>query len=334
MSLNRPLVVLLVLLTIGIATWRLRSGQGDDQLVRRTRIIMGTLVEITALGPDQAQLDDALNAAFAEMSRIEELMSSHLPQSEVSRLSAAPGPMAVSPETASVIAQGLEIAARSDGAFDLGLGRLIAAWDILGEHPKVPSAAAIAAALQGVGPGDIQLSGQTVSKSRPDLAMDLGSIAKGYAVDRACQLLRERGISHASVNAGGDLMLIGDREGRPWRIGIQHPRKPGEVLALVELNGGSIVTSGDYERFFEQDGVRYHHLLDPATGQPARGCQSVTVVAPNATLADALATAAFVLGPEKGLRFLHQWPGVEGIIVDAAGKAVVTAGLKDRVTWP
>ena len=134
------------------------------------------------------------------------------------------------------------------------------------------------------------------------------------------EVLRRAGVKNASVNAGGDIRLIGDRRGRPWRIGIQHPRDAEKVLATLSLQDTSVVTSGDYERFFIKDGVRYHHLFDPRTGYPASRCMSATVVAPNAALADALATAAFVLGPEKGLSLLERYPGVEGLLVGADGK--------------
>ena len=186
----------------------------------------------------------------------------------------------------------------------MGLGRLKQLWNIEGEHPRVPNAAEITAALAGTGLGDLRLAGQVVTKDDPRLAVDLGGIAKGYAVDRAIAVLQAAGVRHASVNAGGDIRLLGDRGDRPWRIGIQHPRKSDAILATLDLADTAVVTSGDYERFFERDGVRYHHLFDPATGQPARRCQSVTVVAPEAMLADALATAVFVLGPGPGLKLL------------------------------
>jgi len=145
-------------------------------------------------------------------------------------------------------------------------------------------------------------------------------------------VLEASGIKHASVNAGGDLRLLGDKAGRPWRIGIQHPRQSGELLATLDLADTSVVTSGDYERYFEADGQRYHHLFDPHSGRPAQLCQSVTVVAREAALADALATAVFVLGPQRGLELLGRY-GVEGIIVAADGQRQATAGLTGKVDW-
>lgn len=326
-----PFLLLMALALLAPAACR--QGGTSAQEVRRSRIIMGTVVEITAFGPDRDALDAAESAAFAEMSRIEDLMSPHRPGSDVARLTAAAGPLTVAPETAAVIACGLEVAAASGGAFDMGLGRLKALWDIEGDHPRVPDPAEIRAALAGTGPGDLQLAGRTVRKSRPGLAVDLGGVAKGYAVDRAVAVLARHGVTRASVNAGGDIRLLGDRGGRPWRIGIQHPRRTQALLATLDLADTAVVTSGDYERFFELDGVRYHHLFDPASGRPARRCQAVTVVAPQAMLADALATAAFVLGPERGRQLLAAFPGVEGLIVAADGSSVTTPGLAGRVKW-
>jgi thiamine biosynthesis lipoprotein len=157
--------------------------------------------------------------------------------------------------------------------------------------------------------------------------VDLGAIAKGYAIDRALAVLRSFGITSAAINAGGDIGLLGSKQDRPWRIGVQHPRQPGEVLVTIEARDRAVVTSGDYERFFERDGRRYHHLFDPHSGYPADRCQSVTVLAPNAMLADALATALFVLGPEAGLALLHDYPGVDALIVAADGRWHTTPAL-------
>lgn len=331
MSLTRPLTLLLLLALLAIYLWRASS---PAQELRQSRLLMGTVVEIVALGPDQARLETAVPAALAEIARIEALMTPHQPQSDVSRLSAAADPITVAAETAEVIALGLQVAAASDGALDLTLGRLKALWAIESETPRVPEAEELAAALQGTGPAALQLDGLTVRKAAPQLAVDLGAVAKGYAVDRAVAVLRAAGVTRASVNAGGDIFLLGDQVGRPWRIGIQHPRNQGEVAATLLVADQAVVTSGDYERFFEQDGVRYHHIFDPKTGRPARRCQSATVVAPTAALADALSTAVFVLGPEAGLALVERFPGALALVIDAAGDRHVSPGLQERIEWP
>jgi len=328
---NRSLVPILLLLMVAFFVWQRQPA--EDSLLSRTALVMGTLVEIKAYGDDRELLEQGLDAAFAEMVRLEQLFSTHIPKSEVSRLSAADAPLIVSEETATLLGLGLKIAQRSDGAFDMGLGKLKALWGVESDQPQVPEEQSIALALKGIGPDSLQISEQQVRKQTPGLQIDLGGIAKGYAVDRAVEKLRQAGIFSAAVNAGGDIRLLGDRQGQSWRIGIQHPRKAGEIIATLALQNRAVVTSGDYERYFEQEGLRYHHLFDPQTGRPARGCQSVTVVAADAASADALATAAFVLGPQKGLTLLEQMPDVEGFLIAADGSKLATGGLKDILEW-
>lgn len=324
--LGRPQwVVLLLLLVAALVWWRLPTG---EQQFSRTALVMGTLVEIKALGADQKQLEIAVNDAFAEMSRLERLLSRHLPQSEVSHLSAAATALNVSTETAELLTLGQQIARQSDGAFDLTLGGVKRLWAIESDTPQIPTAGQLQVALEGVGPESLQINGLRVRKSIPALEVDLGGIAKGYAVDRAVEVLRLGGITSAAVNAGGDIVLLGDRQGQPWRIGIQHPRQKDELLTTLPVVNRAVVTSGDYERFFEQGGRRYHHIFDPRSGQPARLSQSVTVVAKDAASADALATAAFVLGPQAGLAFLERLADVEGLIVGIDGTLHRTSGLQ------
>jgi thiamine biosynthesis lipoprotein len=295
---------------------------------------MGTVVEIVVSGQDTGQLETAVDEAFAEMARLDRLLSRHYPDSDVTRLSKSLKGGKVAPETAAVIALGLDVASHSNGAFDMTLGRLKALWGIDQENPTVPEQAAIAEAIEGTGPQALSLDGLNLVKQRPQLMVDLGGIAKGYIVDRAVAVLKTRGITSGAVNAGGDMYLLGRHPEHLWRIGIQHPREPGGILATVEVHDKAVVTSGDYERFFEQDGQRYHHIFDPETGSPARGCQSVTVITDSAALGDALATALFVLGPEKGLELLAQYPGSAGLIVAADGTLHPSQGWADYQSSP
>lgn len=306
----------------------------DPQQLVRTRMLMGTVVEIRILDDDPDRFQSAVDRAFAEMARLEEMLSPHYPESEISRLSMPQEFDTPSRETLAVLRIGQEVAAASKGAFDLGLGNLTRLWGFVEGGSRVPASGEIATALRGVGVGDVTIRQGRVVKSRADLALDVGGVAKGYAIDRAVALLKQAGVESATVNAGGDLRLIGDRRGRPWRIGIQHPRRSGDILLRLDLTDRAVVTSGDYERFFAVDGKRYHHILDARTGYPATGCQSVTVIAADAGLADALATAAFVLGPEAGLEMLSQFPDVDGLLVAADGEVVTTPGLKERLQWP
>lgn len=333
MPANRSLIliVLLALTAFGLV----RYFQGDEpSAVNRSRILMGTVVEITAYGGDNKGTDQAVSAAFEEMARIENLMSPHIAGSDLDRIARSEQPVEVAEETAEVIALGLQVAKESGGAFDMALGHLKELWAIESEHPRIPTQEEIAKALKGIGPEDLSLEGRRVIRAEPHLNLDLGAIAKGYAVDRAVEVLRRAGIASAAINAGGDLRMIGTKQNNPWRIGIQHPRDSRGLLATLEVSDTSVVTSGDYERFFEKDGHRYHHIFDPRTGYPSLLCQSVTVVTPSAALADALATAVFVLGPEKGLTLVEKFPEVEALVVGADGKSSHTPGLAGSIQWP
>lgn len=332
MSRSRLFALLLVIALAAPALF----GRGDEDTgeFRRARLLMGTVVEITLLdGGAQSDAEAAMEAAFSAMAEVEARMSAHRQDSEVARLNAAAGPLKVSAETAEVLELGLHVAAASAGAFDLTMGQLKALWGFEGDAPHVPSDAEIVTALHGIGPESLRLEGRLVTKRNAALRVDLSAIAKGYAVDQAIDALRAAGIRRASVNAGGDLRLLGDHGGRPWRIGIQHPRHPQGVLVTLELADAAVVTSGDYERFFEVEGVRYHHILDPRNGRPADACQSVTVVAASAAEADALATAAFVLGPVAGRRLVESWGGM-ALLVAVDGEVRLSEALKERVQWP
>jgi FAD:protein FMN transferase len=325
--------ILLLLLAIVATVAGVRLRGASQEPVVQSRILMGTVVEITAFGSERRGTAEAVNAAFAEMARIEALMGPG-EQSDAVRISRASDSVEISPETAQVLALGLEVATLSQGAFDLTLAPLKELWGIESESPRIPSEEEIRKALEGTGPNALRLVEATVIKSNPGVAIDLGGIAKGYAVDRAVEILQDSGIASAAVNAGGDMRLLGARPDRPWRIGIQDPRRAGSVLGTLEVHDIAVVTSGDYERAFEQNGVRYHHLFDPGTGHPARRAMSVTVVAQSAVLADALATALFVLGPEEGLALLAQFPETEALVVGADGELHLSAGLEGNVIWP
>ena len=320
---NRPLIIGLLVVVTALSWWRLQSG-GDD--IRRSQLMMGTVVEIVATGQDNDLLDEAVTAAFAEMARLEKLLSKYQSTSDISRLSLSESGGEIAQETADVFALGLDVARKSDGAFDLTLGKLKSLWGFDKEAPTIPEVKAISEALTGIGPLALSLEGRSIQKHSPQLQIDLGGIAKGYAVDRAISILKERGVTSAAVNAGGDMYLLGQRMKRPWKIGIQHPRQEAGILETVQVSDRAVVTSGDYERFFEQEGVRYHHIFDPKSGMPARSCQSVTVIAESVALSDALATAVFVLGPEAGLKLLDQYSQVEGLITSADGSRHASNG--------
>ncbi|NLV23501.1 MAG: FAD:protein FMN transferase [Deltaproteobacteria bacterium] len=328
---NRPtLIVVLALVAVifGLRQW----GSAPPEEIRKSRILMDTVVEITVFGSPSLPLQESVDAAFKEMERIEALTSFFEEKSDLSRLRGDAG-FEVSPETAAIITTGLEIAAASGGAFDMTLGRLKNIWQIEGDQPRLPQPEEIQEALSGSGFGALVLEGRRLVRRAPETRIDLGGIAKGYAIDCAIAVLKKAGIEHAAVNAGGDIRMLGDRRGQPWRIAIQHPRQPNRYLGRLLVRDVAVVTSGDYERFFEKDGIRYHHLFDPRTGYPATASQSVTVLADKAVLADALATAVFVLGPKEGIALLDKFPGTEGMIVGADGTPVYTPGFGKLIEW-
>ena len=284
---------------------------------------MGTIVEITVADRSEERARLAMTKAMGEFERIDALMSCYRQGSAVFKLNhTGPGEeLAVGEEVFDLLQLAAEVSQSSGGAFDATIRPLSSLWDF--DHGGVvPSRDDIENSTRYVGYEKLILNekSKSVGFSSRNMGVDLGGIAKGWAVDRAMEELTRSGIRNAIIDAGGDLRVAGARPGRKfWRIGVQHPREQGALLMTFEMKDAAIVTSGDYERFFVAEGVRYHHILDPASGQPARGCQSVTVIAPTAAEADACSTAAFVLGPDRGLAFLKARPGVRGVIVDADG---------------
>ena len=290
---------------------------------------MGTDVSIEAIGPDIATLDTALQAAEVELRRIEDVMTSWR-DSPLTRLNAqaGQGPQPVSQELADLVGYGLAIGELTDGAFDITFASVGKLWDFKATPPRVPSAEQIALALETVGFQKVQLDLDGITIDLPKgTRIGLGGIAKGLGVDRAMAVLLDHGVENAVVNAGGDMKVLGTKFGEPWRIAVKHPRHKDEVIAMVPLSNTCMVTSGDYERFFEFEGKRYHHILDPRTGYPATGAMSVTVIAQNAAFADALATAFAVLGPTRSLEITESLPQVECLIVDLKGVVTSSSGL-------
>ncbi len=294
---------------------------GKYEVERESRLALGTIVEITVAAGGGEQVRQAVEKAFAEFERIDGMLSTYREQSEISRLNRT-GELAMGAEAFDLVRQALQISALSGGAFDITVGPLVDLWGF-DEGGAVPREQDLGNALRLVGYEKVTLDpvSRTVRLALPGMKIDLGAIGKGHAVDRAAEILKEAGIENAIIDAGGDIRLLGHRPGKDfWRIGIRHPRDPGRLLVSLDLADRAVVTSGDYERFFIEGNTRYHHLLDPATGLPAGGCQSVTVIADGTTEADAYATAAFVMGAEAGIDFLRSLPGVEGIIVDGGGR--------------
>jgi FAD:protein FMN transferase len=270
-----------------------------------------------------------LREAVAEARRIETKFSRYRPTSVVSEINDAAGgpPVAVDDETESLVRAALDLAILTEGHFDPTVGILRRVWDF--RSATVPSEASVRALLPRVDASAVVLRCGTVRLAHEDMEIDLGGVGKEYAADRVAELLRTRGVESALVNLLGDVRTVGRRgDRRPWVIGVQDPRDRSRFRFTLRAKADcGIATSGDYERGFEADGIRYHHLLDATTGYPARGMASATVVAPTAFEAGRLATAAFLLGPERGLRLLESSASVEGALITEAGDLLGTSGL-------
>jgi thiamine biosynthesis lipoprotein len=298
---------------------------------------MGTLVEMTVIGRDADRTRAAIRDAFDEMQRVEGLMSRNIPGSDVSRINQWAGIKAVpvSADVLRVIRRAGEISRASEGHFDITIGVLLDLWGFEGNGGHLPAKGEVGDALDEVDYRAIHVDERlsTVELKKKGMRIDLGGIAKGYAVDRAVELLKSKGYRNMIVNAGGDIRVGGRKTRGPWVIGIQDPRDRSRILATIEAEEISVATSGDYERYFEKGGKRYHHLLNPFTGFPVRQCRSVTILAEDALSADGLATAVFVMGPRKGLHLIEAMEGIEGLIISGEGEITTSKGLKDRIRF-
>jgi FAD:protein FMN transferase len=305
----------------------------QPRMFSQSRFFLDTIIDVTVVSRSERAAAAAMQAAYAEIERLEALFSKYPSDSAIARINQQAGvaqAVHVGAEAAALIQRSLLYAEQTAGMFHPALGAVIDLWGLGGDHERVPEPDELSQALQRIDLRQVVVAAETAQLTQAGMALDLGGIAKGYAVDRAVAVMQDHGIRQALVNAGGDIRGLGTRpDGKPWRIGIQHPRETG-LLGVVEIRDAAIVTSGDYERGFIHDGVRYHHLFDPRTGYPARDCQSVTILAPSTEAADAYATAVFVLGPERGLALIEAHDELEGLIVGADGRIVTSSGLTYR----
>jgi thiamine biosynthesis lipoprotein len=290
---------------------------------------MGTRVSVELWADDEARGRELVAEVMREYHRIDDGMSTYKPDSEMSRVNAhaAAAPMAISEELFGLVERSLELSVASGGAFDITYESVGYLYDFRARQR--PTERQIEERLGAVDYRHVVLDRvrRTIFFDSAGVRINLGGIAKGYVVERAAAMLRQRGVEHALLNAGGDTRVIGDRRGQPWIVGIRHPRVADEVVTRLPLVDEAISTSGDYERYFEENGRRYHHIINPATGRPTEGILTVTVIGPDGTLTDGLDTAIFVLGAEKGLELIESYPDYETIIVDATGKVFYSKGL-------
>ena len=329
------IVAVLVLSACGAGKSTVSATPG---LVERSRVSMGTEVHITAWTGDEPTAVAAFDKAFDEFDRLDALMSVWKDSSDVVRINDAAGKSAVtvSREVREVLHAAREVSEWTSGKFDVTFAALSGLWkfdhDIDGQ---VPDRADIAKRLPFIDYRALRIDDRagTVSLARAGMKVNLGGIGKGYAIDRAVTILRDARLADFMIQSGGDLFVSGRRGDRPWRVGIQDPRGASNTLfAAIEATNAAVSTSGDYERFFIRDGRRYHHIVDPGTGEPASRSRSVTIVANSATVSDGLSTGVFILGGDDGMALIEKLPDVEGVIVTDANQVLVSSGLKGRLS--
>lgn len=327
--LRAALLVVLILLLVAAC------GKQQERLLKVTRTSLHTITSMTVVTGNEQQAQQAIDAAYREMERLGQMLNFYADDSELTSINKNAGirPVKVSPETFDVIQKAVFASENTEGAFDATVGPLVKLWDF--KKGVIPDKDDIEELLDQVGYQNIVLdsAAQTVYLKEDGAQIDLGGILKGYAADKASLVLQKNGISSGIVTVGGEVRAFGNKpDGTPWIVGIQNPRQKGpndEVIATIALSNRSISTSGDYIKFFEKDGVRYHHILNPKTGYPAEQCGSVTVIANDGVTADGF-SKIFVLGPEKGLKIAKK-VGFDAIFIDCNGKISMSEGLQDRI---
>jgi thiamine biosynthesis lipoprotein len=312
-----------------------------ERLFKKSTVLMDTIVSITVVSTSRDRAEKAINEAFRELKRLEDIMNFYSEESEVSRINRNAGirPVKVSMDMIDIIEKAIYVSRLTDGAFDITTGPLTRLWDFQNNSPfnspsygkrgyggvtdatkKVPEPSEIRKALRLVNYRDIVINQKdsTVFLKRKGMLIDLGGIAKGYGADRAMEILKKNGINSCLVAIAGDIKVSGRKpDGSPWVIGIRHPRAEkgsDDIFTSLPLTDAAISTSGDYERFFIKNGKRYHHIINPFTGYPSEHTGGVSVITEEGYLSDSLATAVFVLGPEKGMELLKRL-GYKGIFI-------------------
>ncbi len=290
---------------------------------------MGTVLRVELWHESREQAERAIETVIDEMYRIDNLMSPFKPGSELSKINslASKRPVVISSEMFRLIQKSLHFSRLSNGAFDITFAGVGALYDY--RNKIKPQQKQLLNKLPAIDYRHIKLdpSDKTIFFNHSDVKIDLGGIAKGHAVDNAVTLLSARGITSAIVTAGGDSRIIGDKQGRPWMVAIRNPRNKQEFAAAIPIVDAAISTSGDYERYFESDGIRYHHIINPRTGLSSDSIRSATVIGQDATTTDALSTSIFVLGPKQGMKLIESLPEIEAIIIDQAGIMYHSRGL-------
>jgi FAD:protein FMN transferase len=296
--------------------------------------IMGTSTVVELFAETPILADKCSQLVFDEMRRIDALMSPYKKHSELAQINRKAGgkKVTISRELFDLIQQSIKFSQLSNGAFDITFASVGYLYDYrMKQHPTDKQ---ISRQLKAVNYKNIVLNevDSSISFSHKNTRIDLGGIAKGYAVDNAIKILKTCGISNALVSAGGDSRILGDKKGRPWVMGVRHPRDKNKVVVSIPLSDSAISTSGDYERYFIEKGTRYHHILQPTTGRPVKQTWSASVMANKAITSDALSTTLFVLGTEKALKLINSLDDIEAVMIDANGKMFYSNGLMPPTT--
>jgi len=306
------------------------SLQVQAQWQTEDAAIMGTTIRVEVWHANETIRQQGIDTVLEEMERVNRLMSPYIEQSQLSKINqyAHEGPVEIDRDLFEVIEKSLEISKLTDGAFDITYASV---GHLFNYRKKVkPDEEVVIQAREYIDYKNILLDKEQLSVSflKEGVKIDLGGIAKGFAVDQSIMHLSDLGFKHALVSAGGDTRLLGDRRGRAWLVGIRDPANIEEVIVMLPLQNEALSTSGDYERFFVEDGEKYHHIIHPSTGKSASEVRSVSILATESMTSDALSTSIFVMGPTKGLALLDKLEGVEGVIVSNTGKLFYSHGLQ------
>jgi thiamine biosynthesis lipoprotein len=312
-----------------IGSLLLLPAAAHAEWISRSESIMGTRCSVELWSDDRAKGEAAITSVFDDMKRIDRLMSTWKEDTEISLVNreASRHPVKVSEELFRLLQVSVEYSELTQGAFDITYASVGYLYDFKkGVHPDQK---AIDAALPGINWRYMVLDpkAHTVYFKRPGMRIDLGGIAKGHSVDKGIEILRKLGITRAMVNAGGDTRIIGDRFGRPWVVGVRDPDHEGRAFLRLPLTDTAFSTSGDYERYFDEDGKRFHHIIDPKTGDSARKVRSVTIISGTATRTDALTKSVFIMGAEEGIAFINTLPDVDAVAVTPDGRVLYSKGL-------
>ena len=315
----------IVLLLLGVKVY----NKHRFHLEKRTSFMMDTYVTIYAVGPKKTTIP-AINKAFDRMQEINDKFSNLNPDSPIYAFNQQGVPIR-DEEILKVARLALEVARDTDGAFDITVMPLAELWGFYGNgKPHVPADVEIRACLADTGYQGLRFDNNSLIKTQKKLKIDLGGIAKGYGIGEAARVLKAEGVKSALIDGGGDVYAMGKRGNRLWKVGIKNPHGDG-ILGYLEVEDLAVMGSGDYERFFMENGKRYHHIFNPETGYPAEGLSGITLVHPDPMVADAWNTALFVLGPEKAMKRVEDMPSMESIMVGTSGEISFSSGLRDAL---